>query len=154
MVLHPARQHEKGGGERCQRGERGGHAAIAAAVARETPPGPDEERDAVHRFRHFRRHQRPEGGIERARCTAEQFTRENSAALLGDALDEIVGAQAQKSRLLERGVEFAVALVETRTLGRDRGIFRRCARGRRVAELLAPRIDVGAALLEAFGRRA
>ena len=63
-------------------------------------------------------------------------------------------AQRQKPRLLERRIDFVMALVETRALRRDRRIFRRRAGGRRIAELLAPRIDIGKTLLEAFGCRA
>ena len=74
---------------------------------------------------------------------ASNSLREQAAALLGDAVGKIVGAQTQKPGLLQRRIDFGVALIEPRTLGRDRRIFRRRAGGRRIAELLAAHIDVG-----------
>ena len=108
----------------------------------------------MHRFRHFRRHQRPERGIERARCTAEQFARENARRF-----SVMRSTRSSARRLKSRACLSAASISPWRWLRRARsaaiaGSSGGCARGRRIAELLAPRIDIGEALLEAFGRRA
>ena len=90
----------------------------------------------------------PEGGIEQPGRAHEQPAGQQGAPALVDAVVELVGAQRQQARLLERRVELAALGGEALALGGERRILGRRGGGRRLAELLEPDVDLGEARLE------
>ena len=96
--------------------------------------------------RHRRSHRQTDG-IKGFQVPAGEF---QTCAALRDALAQLVAADGEHVRLLERAVELAEARVELGALAGDLGGFRWCVLGRRGTELLQALLGFARARLDVF----